>query len=49
MDRAEKIKRINRATQDPKARASLMEMIYEAPIEKPVVVKKKKAKKKTSK
>ena len=57
MDRAEKVKRINRATGDPKTRASLMEMIdeaqaknvealVEAPVEAP---KKKVAKKKASK
>lgn len=51
MDRAEKVKRINRATGDPKARASLMEMIAEAqePVAAPVEAPKKVAKKKASK
>ena len=60
MEYAEKVKRINRATQDPKARASLMELIEHPVVEvkpprvDPVdvpkkVVKKKAAKKKVAK
>lgn len=56
MNRAEKVRRINRATQDPKARRSLLEMIEEAVVEAPVVEapvaapkKKKVSKKKVSK
>lgn len=54
MNRAEKVFRINRATQDPKARQSLLEMIEEAPVvEAPVAVvvapKKKKVSKKSVK
>jgi hypothetical protein len=49
MDRAEKVLRINRATQDPKARQSLMEMIEEAPVAPKVEAPKKKVVKKKAK